>query len=55
MRFSLGGVWEGDRVYLGDVCACEYIWVVCVRAFGYIWLGRVSENVGASVCECGFI
>jgi len=29
MRFSLDGVWERDKIYLSDVCACEYMWIVC--------------------------
>lgn len=37
------------------VCACEYIWLVCVRVFGCIWMGNVSENVGVFIYECGFI
>lgn len=37
------------------VCACECICIVCVRVFECIWVGNVSENVGVSACECGFI
>ena len=45
MRFSLDGVWERDKVYLSDVCACEYMWIACESVWVYLGSVQFSRSV----------